>query len=201
MSERRQREARREEAAAAGLRELLGQLLGAPQAEPTPQDIITGVDAQRLFEYVLGDRPRPATEEETEAELMRIREEMEKTTTLSRSMIEVFLSDGLLRLMHPAYSRQTINARIRVIAAELVESIRRKFEEALRAMKSGEPEDIVKAKIQEAYETARKAKATLILLYDYLLQLYFVNSPAEARPPLANVILGYDMLRGGKKPR
>lgn len=179
----------REEAARALLEALMG--VRQPQ-QSTPGNIITGLDVTKLIELVFEERPRiePTPEEFTE-----IREILAKAEELSRQFIDVYVKDGLSRIVHPVYGADAIVARFTQIATMLRHAVGERWKKVVDAIEKQRPPAEVAKLARQARMFSKLAVLTLVAIYDKLLTLLYINAPPEARPPLATLTLGYELLR------
>ena len=163
------------------------------QGGVTPGNIISGVDVTKLIEYVFEERGYKA--EETIEELREIRDLLVRASAISRELVDVYVKDGLSRIVHPVYGIDAIVTRFHIVAELLRSAVRAKWRNVIDAMRAGRsPQDVYKA-AKEAERFTKLALISLVEVYDKLLTLLYINAPAEARPPLANISLGYDMLK------
>lgn len=181
-----------EEAAARALVEALAAAAQQPQQQPAPGNIITGLDVRNLIELVFEERPRVEPEPD---EFREIREMLAKAEELSRQFVDVYVRDGLSRIVHPVYGADAIVARFTQIAAMLRQAVRAKWASVRHAIEANAAAADVAKLARTALQFSRLAILTMVAIYDKLLTLLYINAPPEARPPLATLTLGYELLR------
>lgn len=172
------------------LRSLLGE---APhQEQQTPQGVLTGIDISKLLEYILNDKPRAQITEESFA---RVKEILQLMETESRNLIDVFINDGMSRIVHPLYGDTLILARLGEVAVLLRQIIRKEWAAAKQMLINGAPPEDTLNQLRRAEYLTKLSYLILVSVADKLMALFFLNAPARARPPLANVAIGYDLIK------
>ena len=187
MAERGQQAEREERSIVERIREMLG--LSEPQAVGS---IVQGLDISRLIDYVLAERPSARLEEEVdETATATVRGEVMRVEAISRELIDVFVRDGLSRIYHPLYGDANLQSRLGVLAQLLAEIVRAAWKQALESLDDAARRDRVLA---AAESVSRRALLVLVEMYNKMTTMYYVNAPAQTRPPLANVSLGFDII-------
>lgn len=187
MAERQQAEQREDRGLVDRIREMLG--LAEPQAVGS---IVQGLDISRLIDYVLAERPAAKLEEEPdEAAVNTVRGEVVRVEAISRELIDVFVRDGLSRIYHPLYGDANLQSRLGVLAQLLAEIVRAVWRRARESL--GDP-NARRQMLVAAEAISRRALLVLVEMYNKMTTIYYVNAPAQTRPPLANVSLGFDII-------
>ncbi len=176
-----------------GLFNKLAELLGVSgEPQPTGPNVLTGLDIKNLIAHVFGDKPRAPVEEET---LLTIDSTVKLVEALSRRFVDIYISDGLDRVMHPVYSAPVIDARLGELTMLLRQAIRQSWRDAVNAIRQNRPPEEVAKKLQIAEFITRLSFLLMVDLYIKLITIFYINAPAKARPPIANVALGYELLK------
>ena len=176
-----------------GLLSKLAELLGAGgEPESVGGNVLTGLDIKNLIVHVFGDKAKVPIEEES---MQDIDSMLKLVEALSRKFVDIYISDGLDRVMHPIYSAPVIDARLGELTMLMRQAIRKSWRDVINAIRQRAPvEDVIK-KIRTAEFITKLSFLLMVDLYIKLLTIFYINAPAKARPPIANVALGYELLK------
>jgi len=176
-----------------GILDKLSEILGiGGEPESAGGNVLTGLDIKNLIVHVFGDKAKVGIEEET---LQSVDKTVKLVEALSRKFVDIYIADGLDRVMHPVYSAPVIDARLGELTMLLRQSIRSAWRDVINAIRRrASPEEVTK-KVQLAELLTRISYLLMVDLYVKLLTIFYINAPANARPPIANVALGYELLK------
>jgi len=176
-----------------GLFNKLAELLGTGgEPQQAGPNVLTGLDIKSLITNVFGDKPRVPIEEDT---LETIDKTVRLVEALSRKFVDIYISDGLDRVMHPIYSAPVIDARLGELTMLLKQAIKHSWRDVVNAIRQDAPPEEVARKAQVAEFVTKLSFLLMVDLYIKLITIFYINAPAKARPPIANVALGYEILK------
>lgn len=172
------------------LRRLMGLEGGIAPAAP---GVISNVDISKLIEYIISEKAETPIAEELESK-KDIEELLSIVEKMSRDYTDIYARDGIARIYHPVYGSVHVDARLGSVAILLGRSIRILWNRVRRLInENAPPEDVYKA-AKEAELFTKLSYLVLVEIYSKLINMYFINAPPKARPPLVNVALGYEIL-------
>ena len=188
------------------LEALTGGAVDMVPQQTSNERIISPVSIDRLVDILLETGVRDETAEPQEKTVRSVQARIKGLTgivqQLSRSFVNIYVSDGLGRIYHPLYSVPTVESRLALLAQLLAKTVLEVTEDVARLHRSKTMSP------QEYADFATEAELAIQLsflvlpeVYNQLLTLYYINAPPEMRPPLVNAALGYEIVGASTRQR
>jgi hypothetical protein len=175
---------------------LLASLMaGGGMPAPMGPGVISNIDIAKLIEYIISEKPEAAGLEEALESKKDIEEMLQLVEKMSRDYTDIYARDGISRIYQPIYGSSIVDARLGQIAILLAKSARVLWNRVRKLIQENAPADDVYKAAKEAELFTQLSYLVLTESYSKLITLYFINAPPEARPPLVNASLGYELLR------